>query len=128
MNIIKGYYEINPPFDRCIINKIFQICLNFLEIAEKNKEALLFLFIIPYSYFKNALTNDLSLFNKFIKFDTLLNKNQFPYIRYSRDFKQTIVAPIVSTKLFICSTTHISDYTQENLNDFNNILYKWIKT
>lgn len=128
MNIIRGYYEINPPFDRCIIHKIFKICLNFLEISENNKEPLLFLFIIPQTYFNNKSTNNLYLFDNFLKFDILLNKNQFPYIRYSRDFKNTVVKPIVLTRLFICATSHISDYAKENLNNFNNILNEWLKT
>jgi len=127
MNIKKGYYEINPPFDRCIINKIFNSCLEFLLTAEKDKESLLFLFIIPYTYFKNKSSMNVSIFEDFLQFDTLLDKNKFPYIRYSRDFKKTIVKPIVSTRIFICATSHISTYTQINLNLFENTLKNWIK-
>ena len=126
MNIIKGYYEINPPFDKCLINKIITNCLKFLEIAENNKEPLLFLFILPYSYFNNNKSK-LLLFKNFLKFNILLDKNKFPYIRYSRDFKDTLVTPIVDTKLFICCTNYISNYTKININIFNNILNKWIK-
>jgi hypothetical protein len=127
MNIKKGYYEINPPFDRCIINKIFNYCLEFLLTSEKDNEPLLFLFIIPYTYFKNKSSMNVSIFEKFLQFDTLLDKNNFPYIRYSRDFKKTIVKPIVSTRIFICATSHISTYTQINLNLFDNTLKNWIK-
>ena len=126
MNIIKGYYEINPPFDSCIINNIFKNCLNFLITAENNKLPLLFLFIIPETYFKNNLNMNISFFNDFLKFNILLKKEQFPYIRYSRDFKNTVVSPIVPTRLFICSTNNMTNYISSNINNFNDILNNWI--
>ena len=126
MNIIRGYYEINPPFDNCIINNIFINCLKFLRKAENNKEPLLFLFVLPISYFINKKSK-LSLFKDFLKFNILINKKKFPYIRYSRNFKDTVVTPIVDTKIFICSTNYISEYTKINIKNFNNILSKWIK-
>jgi hypothetical protein len=123
--ILKGYYEINPIFDKCIIKKMFDKITKELIYSEKKKFPLLFFFIIPISYFKlNKLPKKLK---QFITFKINLEKEKFPYIRYNRTFNKTTVTPIVNTTLLICNTTYISEYVKSNLNDFNNILNQWIK-
>ena len=135
INIQRGYYEINPPFDKCLINNIFEKILNELTIAENNKEALLFCLIIPKSYFitnKNIKNKyDIYLnsdkYSIFFKYNILLNKERFPYIRYSRNFKKTIVSSIVDTHILLLHNTHISKYVQNNVNIFKTLLNNWIK-
>ena len=45
-NIKSGYYEINPPFDKCLIDNMFDKLSNDLINAENNKQPLLFCLII----------------------------------------------------------------------------------
>lgn len=124
-NIIKGYYEINPPFDSCLINKIIDKSLKELVNAEINKLPLLFFFILPNSFFiKQVLPKQIF---QYIKFNKLINKINFPYIRYNRNFNKTIVAPIVDTKLLILHTNYISNFVKYNVDNFNNIFDLWKK-
>lgn len=125
MKINKGYYELNPIFDKCLIDKLLIKCTNELIEAENNKNQLLFFFILPISYFKYS--NIPSSMKNFIKFDKILQKKEFPYIRYNRDFTKTIVSPIVITKLIICHTSFINNYVKYNVSNFLNILEDWIK-
>ena len=121
--LIRGYYELNPIFDKCIIDNIFKKSLDELTIANNNKEALLFCYIIPESYLKtNKLPDKI---DEFLKYNILLDKKKFPYIRYSRTFNKTIVSPIVNTHIIICNTEYINKYVKINLNNFNNLLTEW---
>jgi len=134
-NIIKGYYEINPIFDKCLIDNIFIKCNNELNNAEKNEYGLLFLLILPASYFK---LSNINLFNnnygslptdiqKFIKYKKILSKEKFPYIRYNRNMTKTIVSSIVKTNIIICHTSYISEYVSKNVLMFDSLLNNWIK-
>uniref|UniRef100_A0A6C0H738 PCIF1 WW domain-containing protein n=1 Tax=viral metagenome TaxID=1070528 RepID=A0A6C0H738_9ZZZZ len=124
INIKKGYYELNPPFDVCLMKNMFDKSLNELINAETNKEALLFCFIIPTSFFKyNRLPHKL---NNFIKYNIYLHKDKFPYIRYNRLFTKTIVAPIVNTHIIICHNNYINNYVKKNVDKFKSILNIWI--
>ena len=125
MKIEKGYYEINPVFDKCLIDKIFIKCLNELLNAEKNKDALLFCIILPYSYFKFG--NIINNIKKFLKYSILLKANEFPYLRYDRYFSKTKVSGIVTTRLLIFSTSYISTFVKYNIENFSEIINKWIK-
>jgi len=126
MDIIKGYYEINPPFDTCMINNIFSNCLRFLNKANDNKLPLLFLFIIPHTYFQNNGLNP-SYFQKYLNYNKILSKDKFPYIRYNRNYKKTIVKPIVSTVILICNTEYVSEYVKYNIISFDKFINNWIK-
>jgi hypothetical protein len=134
-NIIKGYYEINPIFDKCLIDNIFIKCDSELTNAENNKYGLLFLLILPASYFKlsniNLFTNNYgnlpSNIHKFIKYKKILSKENFPYIRYNRYMTKTIVSSIVKTNIIICHTSFISDYVSKNVLIFDSLLNNWIK-
>jgi hypothetical protein len=120
----RGYYEINPIFDKCLIDKVFHKSLDELIEARNKKEALLFCYIIPESYLKtNKLPDKI---DEFLKYNILLDKKKFPYIRYNRIFTKTIVSPIVNTHIIICNTEYINKYVQINLKNFNNILTEWI--
>ena len=132
ININRGYYEINPPFDKCLINNMFDKILNELLLAENNKEPLLFCLIIPHSYFiinknKYNLYLKSSMYKMFFKYDILLNKEQFPYIRYNKTFTKTIVSPIVDTHILLLHNTYISIYVQNNVNIFEELLNNWLK-
>ena len=122
-DIKKGYYEVNPPFDRCLIDNMIKKSLDELNVANDNKLPLLFLFVLPYSYFKyNVLPKELS---KYTKINIIVPKEKFPYIRYDRTFTKTNVSPIVNTKLILCHTDHISSYVSENVKKFMEILNEW---
>jgi hypothetical protein len=122
MDIKKGYFEINPPFDRCLIKQMFNKLDGFLLNAEKENNPLLFCIILPKSYMDNNKIN-----NKYIKYNIYLTKEQFPYIRYGRKFKKTIVSSIVDTYILIIHNNYISNYVKNNLNNFRNLLHEWIK-
>lgn len=122
LDIKRGYFEINPPFDKCLINKMFNKLNKFLINAEKYKNPLLFCIILPKSYMNNN-----KITNKYLKYNIFLTKEQFPYIRYGRTFKKTIVSPIVDTYILIIHNDYISNFVKYNLNNFKNILNEWIK-
>jgi hypothetical protein len=120
----RGYYEINPIFDKCIIDNVFKKSLDELIEAKNEEEALLFCYIIPESYLKtNKLPDKI---NEFLTYNILLEKKKFPYIRYNRTFNKTVVSPIVNTHIIICNTTYINNYVKINLNNFNELLIEWI--
>jgi len=123
--IQKGYYEVNPIFDKCLIDKLLNKCTKELIEAQINKNQLLFLFILPYSFFRYS--NIPHKMNKYIKYSIILQKEEFPYIRYNRDYTETNVSPIVITRLIICHTSHINDYVKYNVENFTNIINNWKK-
>jgi len=122
-NLLKGYYEINPIFDTCLINKIIIKCLNELNIATINKNPLLFLLILPISY--NKYNSKLNMLNKFKKFEIIIEKKLFPYIRYDRKFLKTKVSPIVDTHILIYHNDFIKDIIKKNVLNFNYYIDNW---
>ena len=122
--ILRGYYEVNPPFDHCLIKKMIKKTHEQLLLAEESKEPLLFMYIIPSSFFRNT-SNDFPK-SKFMKFDTYLKKDNFPYIRYNREFTNTVVSGIVDTRITILHTNYINNYVLRSVNDFNETLKLWI--
>ena len=137
INIKKGYYQVNPPFDKCLINSIFAKIMDELLISENSKEPLLFCLIIPHSYFiinkykniknKYNLCLNSNMYKMFFKYDILLKKEQFPYIRYNRTFNKTIVSPIVDTHILLLHNNYINTYVQNNVNIFKELVNNWIK-
>jgi hypothetical protein len=121
--IHKGYYQINPIFDKCLIDKIIYKCYNELLMADETKNPLLFLMILPISYKK--FSNKLNILDKFKKFEIILNKINFPYIRYDRKFLKTKVSPIVDTHIIIYHNNYINKIIKFNVIKFNNILSEW---
>jgi len=121
--LIKGNYEINPIFDKCLINNIVDKCLNELNQATENKYGLLFLFILPTSYNKHS--SKLQLLDKYKQFETIISKKQFPYIRYDRKFSKTNVSAIVETHLIIFHTEYINNIVKLNVSNFYRIIKKW---
>ena len=123
MNIISGYYEMNPPYDNCLINNMFNKILNDITNAQNNKKQLLFFIILSNSYFKkNELPNDI---HKYIKFNKTISKNNFPFIRYNRSFKKTNVSTIIDVRIIICHTSYIKKIYFKNTRYFDIILSKW---
>lgn len=124
-NIISGYYELNPPFEYCLINNMFNKALNELTNAENNNLPLLFLFIIPKTYFK--YNNELVI-SKFIKFKETINKQLFPYqiIEESADI-HTNTRSIVDTTIIICHTQYIDKHIMNNCINFHTIIKKYIE-
>jgi hypothetical protein len=125
-NILKGYYEVNPPFDICFIKNMFDKMTNELDKAEDNKKPLLFFIIFPLSYSKSQKIPD--LLQPYIKFNKVINKNDFPYIRYDREFIKTNVSPITDTHIIICHTSYINPIYVSTVQKFNSILKKWSST
>jgi len=123
--IIKGYYEINPPFDICLINNIFKKSLKELKEANTNNQPLLFFFIIPKSYFNyKNLHKDYDLF---IKYKIMIEKNNFLYRRYNRSYDIMNTNPIVDTFLILCCTDHINHFVNYNISIFDSIIKDWLK-
>jgi hypothetical protein len=123
-DIIKGYYEINPIFDRCLINNIIIKCTNELEEATRNENGLLFLFIIPASYFK--FDNEMYRIKKFKAYSKILDKEYFPYIRYNRNYNKIIISSIVKTNIIICHNNFIEDNIKQIVINFNIYINEWI--
>jgi len=124
-DIKKGYYEINPYFDKCAIKAVFVKGMVELIEADKNKLPLLFCYIIPVSYYThNKLPKDLKAY---ISHNIILEKNKFPYIRYNRSYTKTNVSPIVNTNILICNTKYVNDFVKKNIDNFVNILNNWTK-
>jgi hypothetical protein len=123
-NLLKGSYEINPIFDKCLINRIIDKCLKELNNASNLENSLLFLFILPISF--NQHSNKLNILNKYKKFETVITKNKFPYIRYDREnYLKTLVSPIVDTHILIYHNDFINNIIKENVLNFEKILNKW---
>jgi len=121
--IIKGYYEINPPFDNCLIDKIFNKAINELIEANNSKEPLLYCFIIPKTYFKyNRLLKD---YNLFLVHNIIIKKEEFPYRRYNRSFNIITTSPIVDTHVIVCHTKYINNYVNYNISIFNKLIDEW---
>lgn len=123
--LLKGNYEINPVFDKCLIDDIINKCLYELNNASENNNGLLFLFILPTSYEKYS--NNLNILNKYKKFEIILKKKNFPYIRYNRTFLKTVVSSIVNTHLLIFHNDYINNYVKENVINFETIINNWQK-
>ena len=123
MEILSGNYELNPPFDYCLIKKMFEKILNDITNAQNNKKSLLFFIILSNSYFKiNSYPNELI---KFIKYNNTIKKELFPYIRYNRGYNKTNVSSIVDTRIIICHTSYVKDVYKKNVKYFELILKKW---
>lgn len=124
MNIISGYYEANPPFDKNIIYKFFKKLLIFFKSASVRKKSLLFVIILPISYKLNKI---LQQFNKLVIIQKyFIKKDKFPYLRYNRQYTKSIVSPIVNTNIIIIYNNYIVPYVKENINNFKQILDEWI--
>lgn len=124
MNIISGYYEANPPFDKKIIYNFFNKLLIFFKTASVKKKPLLFVIILPVSC---KVTKILAQFNNSLVVKKyFVKKEKFPYLRYNRRYTRSIVSPIVNTNIIIIYNNYIAPYVKNNITNFDQILYQWI--
>lgn len=120
INIHKGYYEVNPPYDNNFINIIFKRIFTFFENSEIKKTPLLFLFILPHrnlfefdNYFK---------IKKYIKLIRFFKKEEFPFIRFNRTLSHTVISPITNILMLLCYNNYIDDIIKENCKNLNTII------
>lgn len=122
MNIIKGYYEINPPYENNIINNVFKKLVEFLD---GNKNPLLFFMILPKrDYQKSSNFKSLS---PWIKRMELIPKEKFPFLRYDRELLKSKVDPIVDVIFIIIHNEFIDDFYKMIVKNWDNYFNKWIK-
>jgi hypothetical protein len=112
-NLIAGYYEANPPFEKNIIHNMFGKFYKELEMAEKNKRGLLFFIIIPQMNLKEIPTY--KKLNKFLKYLKLMDKGNIPYVYYDSSFSFAITRSIINTYVIIYHTTFIKDPIKNNV-------------
>ena len=122
-NIISGYYEINPPFNKKICDESLIKTFNELKVSEKNKKPLLFLFILPTYYF-DIIKDDViyEQLNKYKKNNILVNEKNFPYYFYSNDYKKMFTNSIVNTRIIIYSNNYISKDVSNNIYNIKKII------
>ena len=122
-NIISGYYEINPPFNKKICDESLIKTFNELKVSEKNKKPLLFLFILPNSYYNIIKDDDIyEQLNKFKKNNILVNEKNFPYYFYSNDYKKMFTNSIVNTRIIIYSNNYIDKDVSNNIYNIKKII------
>lgn len=121
--ILSGYYEINPPFEINIINKIFKKIADELIRAEKDKQNLLFFIVIPKFNLSNIIY--FSKMQQFLKFKKLVDKSQFPYVYYNQHYTYAITKNIIDTYILIYHTSYIKNAVKKNVTHFNNYLKKY---
>ena len=122
MNIIKGYYELNPPYEDNIINNVFLKLSNSLT---NNKNPLLFFLILPkrdYQQFTNF-----KILSPWIKRMELIPKEKFPFLRYDRKLLKSKVDPIVDVIFIIVHNEFIDDFYKMIIKNWDNYFNKWIK-
>ena len=108
-----GYYEINPPFEKDIIDNMFNKLYSELNLAEKNKRPLLFFIIIPQINLMN-----IKYYNKmsnFLKFKKKFDKSEFLYMYYDETFSYAITRNIIDTYILIYHTSFIKEAVKKNV-------------
>ena len=124
IDIKRGYFEINPPYEDNIMNDVFHKIYKSLVKSEKTKEPLLFLFVIP--------KRDLQTFSgykkleKYVTYNNLIKKKNFPFLRYDRYLSKTILSPIVDVIIFLAHNDYIEDIYKSNAKKINLFISKWI--
>ena len=122
INIKKGYYELNPPFDTKLINAMFKKIIKEFNEGEINKFALLYLIIIPESY---LMMNKIPIqLEQYIKYFTIINKTEFPYLVYDRKFKASTLKNIVNTNIILLHNEYINNYVKNNINNLEHVFKK----
>jgi hypothetical protein len=124
IDIIKGYYSINPPYEDNIINQMFAKLGYWLNRATNNKNPLLFFIILPRRDYKKF--NNYNKLTNYIRYIRLVKSNNFPFLRYDRYLARTLVSHIVDVILMIAYNDYIDEIYKKNGSDFNTILNKWI--
>jgi hypothetical protein len=125
IDIQRGYFEVNPPYEDDVMNNVFIKISDSLKKAEKTKEPLLFLFIIP--------KRDLDKFSGYKKIEpyvtyvTTIKKQHFPFIRYDRYLAKTVVSPIVDVIVILAHNDYISDIYKSMSKKIGSKLIKWVK-
>jgi hypothetical protein len=112
----KGYYEINPIFDICLIDRMFVKLLDSLETADKNKNPLLFLLIIPTSYKEDIKEK----FGRFVVFHNRYKK--FKFMRFSRKYNKTVISGICKIYVTVIATDYVSNYVKYNYSKIPEIV------
>lgn len=121
MDIVRGYYELNPPFVFSVIYNMFKKIYLSLE---KTKEGLLFMIIIPksnlndFKYYK--------LLDKYLKYQNIMDKNIFPYIQYDINYTNQKIRYIVNTYILIYHNEYINEITKNIVSTFDSHLDKYI--
>lgn len=122
MEIKEGYYEINPPFTKYFVIKMFKKIFSDLEIAENNKKQLLFCVFLPSYQYINLLSK-----NKFLLNSIQVDTKYFPYLLYDFSSNSTEKKSIINTYIFIFATSYINESVKRNVLNFKFILNKWKK-
>jgi hypothetical protein len=118
IDITRGYYEINPVFDKCIISKVIDKILYSLDYANKHNNPLLFLLIIPYSYgttFKEKVEEYLVFYNVY---------KDFKFVRFSRDYSETVISDISKTQIIVVATKYVNQYVKYNYSKIPELFAK----
>ena len=123
MDIIRGYYELNPPFVFSVIYNMFKKLYLSLE---KSKEGLLFVIIIPKSKLDDF--KYYNLLDKYLKYQNILDKNIFPYIQYDINYTNQKIRYIVNTYILIYHNEYINEITKNIVSSFNEYLDKYINS
>lgn len=123
MDIIRGYYELNPPFVFSVIYNMFRKLYLSLE---KSKEGLLFIIIIPKSKLDDF--KYYNLLGKYLKYQNILDKNIFPYIQYDINYTNQKIRYIVNTYILIYHNEYINEITKNIVSSFNEYLDKYINS
>ena len=124
VDIQRGYYEINPPYEDKIMNDVFFKIYESLENSKKTKEPLLFYFIIPKRNL-DEFTGYQKL-KKYVVYNTLIKKHNFPFLRYDRQLSKTIFKPIVDVMIIIAHNNYIKDIYKKNCEKSDKIISGWI--
>jgi len=114
MDIRRGFFELNPPFDPSIINRVYERLSSWLS---KGSAELLFLVVLP-----TSLVGDDGALSGFLRARVDLEKGQFPYVHYKYDFSQSRVRAIVDTTVSIYHNDFVKEVQRNNVQNFARLL------
>lgn len=102
LDIKKGYYEVNPPYENTIIGQVFLKMSEWLSAAQG---PLLFFVILPKRDYRSF--DSFKKLAPFVRKIELIPKERFPFLRYDRQLVKSRISPIVDVVIMIIHNDRI---------------------
>lgn len=141
LDVRRGYFEVNPPYDDVIVDGVFRKLTKWLYASAGNSSSsaannervirnsaqavrgpqpqpLLFFVVLPKRDYRRMPS--FASLAPFVKRYEVVPKERFPFLRYDRTLTKTHVSPIVDVILLILHNDQIDDVNKEIVRTWNS--------
>lgn len=116
VDIKKGFFEVNPPYENSLMNDVFCRMGKWLREAQG---AMLFFVVLP----KRNYKTEFECYREIAPFEKVyvnVPKDRFPFMRYDRQLFSSRISPIVDVVIIILHNDRVSNQMRSSVARWRN--------